>query len=440
MFEDRKIIVLDDDPTGTQTVHDIAIFTNWEEQTLLRGFQEKQKMFFILTNSRSFSRKKTIEVHKEIGRRIRKVSEKLSQKYLVISRGDSTLRGHYPDETEALQEGLGISFDGEIICPFFPESGRYTSGNFHYVQMNGALIPVGETEFAKDKTFGFKSSNLCDWVEEKTKGRYKAGDCQTIPENTGYEMALNVLMKTKNFQKVIVNATTYKDIREFAKALDEALRNGKNFLFRTAAAFVKIVGEVSDQPLLDANQICESGSKKGGMIIIGSHVQKTTKQLDSLKQAFPDFGYFEFDAESVLDSEQVPLIQQRAVNFAQKMIDRGRTVVIYTSRRQVEISESDIERQLQESVKISDALTAIPGLLSSRPRYLIAKGGITSSDVATKALRICRAEVLGQLAPGIPVWHTGAESRFPGLCYIIFPGNVGTENTLRDIVKNLEER
>ena len=59
------------------------------------------------------------------------------------------------------------------------------------------------------------------------------------------------------------------------------------------------------------------------------------------------------------------------------------------------------------------------------------KGGITSSDVGTKALAVKKARVLGQIQPGIPVWQTGAESRFPGTPYVIFPGNVGEDGTLK---------
>ena len=75
--------------------------------------------------------------------------------------------------------------------------------------------------------------------------------------------------------------------------------------------------------------------------------------------------------------------------------------------------------------------------LSIRPGFIIAKGGITSSDVGTKALRVRRATVLGQVRPGIPVWLTGPESKFPEMPYIIFPGNVGEITTLREVVELL---
>ena len=76
--------------------------------------------------------------------------------------------------------------------------------------------------------------------------------------------------------------------------------------------------------------------------------------------------------------------------------------------------------------------------LHVKPAYIIAKGGITSSDVGTKALKVKKALVMGQIQKGIPVWLTGEESKFPGMPYIIFPGNVGDKDTLRLIVEELE--
>ena len=46
-----KKLVLDDDPTGVQTVHDVSVYTDWEEESIRKGFEEKESMFFILTNS-----------------------------------------------------------------------------------------------------------------------------------------------------------------------------------------------------------------------------------------------------------------------------------------------------------------------------------------------------------------------------------------------------
>lgn len=73
-----------------------------------------------------------------------------------------------------------VKVDGEILCPFFLEGGRVTIDNVHYVKEGNILIPAGMTEFAKDQSFGYQSSDLTEYVEEKTNGRYKKEDCITI--------------------------------------------------------------------------------------------------------------------------------------------------------------------------------------------------------------------------------------------------------------------
>lgn len=174
-----KIVVLDDDPTGIQTVNGGSVYTDWSEKSIREGFREKNNLFFLLTNSRAMTEEETIATHRLIGERVVKASRESDIPFLVISRGDSTLRGHYPAETETLRRTIeqvsDIRYDGEVICPFFPQGGRYTSGNIHYVSDGGRLIPAGETEFARDKTFGYKNSHLGKWVEEKTGGGIRLG-------------------------------------------------------------------------------------------------------------------------------------------------------------------------------------------------------------------------------------------------------------------------
>ena len=174
----KKIIVLDDDPTGVQTVHGISVYTDWTVESLEQGFEEDNAMFFILTNSRGFTAAETAKAHSEIAANIVEVAKQQNKDFIVISRGDSTLRGHYPLETEVLKDtietNLGIQYDGEVILPFFKEGGRYTVDNIHYVQSEDYLVPAGETEFAKDRTFGYSKSHLGEWVEEKTNGEFNA--------------------------------------------------------------------------------------------------------------------------------------------------------------------------------------------------------------------------------------------------------------------------
>ena len=125
----HQIVVLDDDPTGVQTVHDISVYTNWSEQAILDGFHEPNSMFFVLTNSRSFSADKTAAEHAVMAERILAAAKETGKVPLIISRSDSTLRGHYPLETETIRATLdkhGMELDGEVVYPFFREGGRFT--------------------------------------------------------------------------------------------------------------------------------------------------------------------------------------------------------------------------------------------------------------------------------------------------------------------------
>ena len=133
--DSRKIVVLDDDPTGVQTIHDLAVYTRWDRESILDGFRGENKLFFILTNSRGFTEEQTAEAHREIAAAVSEVSEETGIDYVIMNRTDSTLRGHFPLETAVLREEIekhtDKKFDGEILCPFFKEGGRFTINNIH---------------------------------------------------------------------------------------------------------------------------------------------------------------------------------------------------------------------------------------------------------------------------------------------------------------------
>lgn len=440
----KKIVVLDDDPTGVQTVHDISVYTDWTKDSIRQGFQEKNNLFYILTNSRGFTQDETTLAHNEIAANVDAVAKELGKEYIFISRSDSTLRGHYPLETEILrtnyEKNTGCIIDGEILCPFFKEGGRFTIDDVHYVRYGNELIPANETEFAKDKTFGYRAATMPEYVEEKTKGAYPAGNVVCISLDEIHRMAIDEieqkLLHVQGFNKIIVNAVDYADLKVFCIALYRAMAKGKVFMFRTAAAVVKVMGGISDQQLLEREQMVRTNELHGGIIVVGSHTEKTTRQLEALKQ-LSDIRFVELDATKVTVAGGLEKEVERCLALEEAWIRDGKTVCCYTSRALVTADTGNKEDELRLSVRISDAVQSLVGGLSVIPKFVIAKGGITSSDVGTKALGVKRANVLGQIEPGIPVWQTGAESKFPGIPYVIFPGNVGEDTTLRYAVEKL---
>lgn len=440
----KKIVVLDDDPTGVQTVHDISVYTGWDHDSILSGFNEKNNLFYIMTNSRGFTAEQTTKAHHEISAMVDQVARETGREYIFISRSDSTLRGHYPLETELLkadyEKYTGKTIDGEILCPFFKEGGRFTIGNVHYVKYGDELVPANETEFAKDKTFGYKAATMPAYVEEKTGGAYKAENVTCISLEDIHNMDIDrieeQLMAVTDFNKIIVNAVDYVDVKVFCIAMYRAMTKGKVFMFRTAAAIVKVMGGVTDQPLLTRAQMVVNETANGGIIVVGSHTNKTTAQLEELKK-MTEIKFIELDATLVRDDAAFEAEVQRCLDLEEECIRAGQTVCCYTTRALITADTGDKEDELRLSVKISDAVQSLVGRLTVTPAFVIAKGGITSSDVGTKALAVKKANVLGQIRPGIPVWQTGEDSKFPRTPYVIFPGNVGEATTLREAVEVL---
>ncbi|CAL9133503.1 unnamed protein product [Musa textilis] len=435
----KVLVVLDDDPTGTQTVHDIEVLTEWNIEMLVEQFSKRPTCFFILTNSRSLTTEKAILLTKNICRNVEAAAEAVKGiDFTIVLRGDSTLRGHFPEEAYAVVSVLG-EMDAWIICPFFLQGGRYTIDDIHYVADADRLVPAGETEFAKDAAFGYRSSNLREWVEEKTKGR--------IPANNVSSVSINLLRKGGpaaicehlcNLQKgsiCIVNAASERDISVFSAGMIQAEIKGKRFLCRTAASFVSARIGIEPRPPICPSDLGITKDTSGGLIIVGSYVPKTTKQVEAL---ISQFGPKLKCVEVSVDKISMKSIQERdeeinhVANVASASLKSGKDTLVMTSRQL--ITGRSPEESLEINSKVSSALVAIVQQITTRPRYILAKGGITSSDIATKALEAKRAKVIGQALAGVPLWQLGPESHHPGVPYIVFPGNVGDNNAIADVV------
>lgn len=439
-----KFIVLDDDPTGVQTVHDVTVYTDWSVESICSGLREDNKLFYILTNSRGLTAAETTAVHRKIAANAAAAARETGASYLFMSRSDSTLRGHFPLETELLRRGMaddGVAVDGEILCPFFKEGGRFTIGNTHYVRYGDELVPAAQTEFARDRTFGYTRSDLPVYIEEKTGGLFPTNGvtCISLEELRAldYDGITARLERVFGFGKVVVNAVDYCDVKVFAVALYRAMAKGKRFLFRTAAGLVKVMGGISDIPLLKRSDMVRTAGENGGVVVVGSHTAKTTQQLGALLE-LPDAVPIEFNSNLVLEGDEAFYAEvDRCVAAEEEIIRSGKVAVCFTCRKLLTLENDTPESALTRSVKISEGVQSLVGRLHITPAFVIAKGGITSSTVGTEALGVKRANVLGQIRPGIPVWQTGKESKFPGIPYVIFPGNVGDTQTLREAVEIL---
>jgi uncharacterized protein YgbK (DUF1537 family) len=428
-----KLVVLDDDPTGTQTVHGVDVLTDFSEEALASALADPRPCFYVLTNTRGLPAPEATALVGRVAANLSAAGASTGVDFAVVSRSDSTLRGHFVEELSALEHGLGRPIDATIVVPAFFEGGRYTIDDVHYVADGERLIPAADTEFARDATFGYRNSRLPDWIEEKTGGRIQAGDVRSIGLSTlrrpgGADTVRARLLELAKGAFLIVNAAAYSDLEVFVHGLLQAEAAGRRFLFRGAASFVRVRAGLLPQPLLRPSEVATPGPA-GCFIVVGSFIGKTTTQLEALLTVAGTMG-IELVVDRLADEASRADEVRRVAAFASETIRSGRHAVVFTSRRH----ETALGRagDLRTGRVVSNALVEVVRALAVRPRVLVGKGGITSSDVATAGLGMRRARVLGQAAPGVPVWRLGPETRFPGLNYVVWPGNVGGPNALRD--------
>lgn len=434
----ETLVVLDDDPTGTQTVYDVPVLTEWSEETIDAEFRRGTPVFYILTNSRSLTEAETTDLHETLARRLDAVSRQTGRRYTLVNRGDSTLRGHFPAEPAALERGWGQQADAWLLAPFFREGGRLTAHDVHFIAEGETLTSAADTPFARDATFGYRNSDLKAWVEEKTGGEIRADDVVSLSLETirqgGPDAVANRLKPLKNAQIVVVNALSLRDLEVVVRAMQRLPE--KRFIFRTAASWVQAAAGLQTRPLLEKAELVDSENRTGGLTVVGSYVPKTTAQLTNLLASGAVEGV-EIAVPKLL-SDDFEAEVERVRQVVEAALWDGRDVVAFTSRDLVQTA--DPTESLRLVNRVSAGLVELVRRLAVRPRYLIAKGGITSSDLAVKGLGVRRALVRGQILPGVPVWQTGTETRFPGLTYVVFPGNVGGEGALREVVLKMKTR
>jgi uncharacterized protein YgbK (DUF1537 family) len=403
MKPDKKyrLVILDDDPTGIQTVHGCLLITQWDEATVRMALQHEQPFFYMLTNTRAMTREEAAQVVRSAMEMVLEVNREFSYRLIFISRSDSCLRGHFPLETDVMRRVLqeyGVKVWPKVpFCPALIEAGRVTIDGVHYMKDGERLIPVSETEFARDNVFAYHTSVLRDYIREKGAN-------------------------SEEYQ--IVNAATYDELYAFTQTLFNEIKDFDGaVVIRSSSSLPKAMSGIADKPLLDRGILKEDGV---GCFIVGSHVQKTTRQLNALLAGQGGAG-IEVDVERVLHDSNA-LMQELLSEMKQRAEERL-TPVVYTSRKEVRLTDADERQHLGQ--RISDFLVEMVARLPFVPSYLVAKGGITSNDILTKGLALKSAVVLGQIVPNVPCVMT---DHFP---YIIFPGNVGGDDSLREVYEKL---
>ena len=440
---DTKIIVLDDDPTGSQTVHGCLLLTRWDVATLRQALDDSSPLFFVLTNTRGMGADQAAQVTRVVCHNLKQALADWSRKLaaqgrevhaLFVSRSDSTLRGHYPVETDVMTEELG-PFDAHFLTPAFFEGGRITRDSVHYLLVDGRPVPTAETEFARDSVFGYSTSYLPDYVAEKTRGRIPAGRVERflLPEvRAGVRERLMAL--TGNACGV-VDAETQADLDRFAADVLAGVAAGKRFLFRSGASLLTALAQLPPQPVAATAMRQYVRGGRPGAVIVGSHVKKTTDQLQRLLVQ-PGTAPLEIDVDRI-QPERAALLSATLARAAE-LHAQSQTPVIFTSR--VERTFADQATRLAFGEEVSAFLMDVVRGLPPTLGFLISKGGITSNDVLSTGLALASSRVLGQILPGCSVVRCPADHpRYPDLPVVIFPGNVGDEEALAEVYRRLAD-
>ena len=426
-----KIIVIDDDPTGSQTVHGCLLLTRWDDDTLDAAMGDAAPLFFILSNTRALTAPEAARVTREISVAVRGALARAAGRgnapaSLVVSRSDSTLRGHFPLETDVIQEILG-PFDALFLVPAFFEGGRITRYGTHYLRQDGELVPVHRTEFARDSVFAFHHSYLPDYVEEKTGGRIGASEVQVL-SRADLRADLPARLQGLGGQAcVVVDAEVPEDLAIFARAVREATAAGKRFLFRSAASLLTALADLPPQPVAAEAMGQYRRGDGPGVILVGSHVRKSSEQLAHLLQE-PGVEGVEVAVDQTLGEARADHLEACREKI-RGIVGRGLDPVIFTSREERRFA--DRSERLAFGEAVSAFLMELVQTLPENISFLISKGGITSNDTLSVGLGLATARVVGQILPGCSVLLCPDQHpRYPRLPVVIFPGNVGDATSL----------
>lgn len=443
MTDGRRLLVLDDDPTGSQCVADVAVALDQDPALAADVLARPGSCCFVLTNSRALPEAEAVATSRRI---VGGVLDTLQSRGAadglhVVSRSDSTLRGHVIAEPAAIADELeehGITTDAILLCPAMLEAGRFTRENVHYATVDGAAVEVAATDFAADATFGYTRSDLPAFLEERSGGAVRAGDvlCLGLDDirSGGVQTVVDILAGARDRRWVVVNATEYRDMEVVAEAVTRLEAAGRTLITRCAPSFVRALAGQRGATVIDPEQLRIAPDRRpGGLVVVGSHVGLTTQQL-AVVQERGGLTEIELDVPTLLDPERAEEHLAQSAAAAARALESG-DCVVSTSRTLVRAE--DREESLAIARRVSDAVVRlVQQVRTARPAWVVAKGGITSHEVAEHGLGIRRARVLGQFFPGqISLFlPEEAPADVLGAPYVVFPGNVGSRTALAEVI------
>ena len=446
MAANFKIIVLDDDPTGSQTVHSCPLLLRWDGASLAAGLEHPSPLLFLLANTRALAPAAAAERVREICRALAAALPAAGlERWWLVSRGDSTLRGHFPLEVDVISAELG-PFAATLLVPAFLEGGRTTVGGVHLLQGQ----PVHETPFGRDGLFGYSTSYLPAWVEEKSGGRIPASEVQGLAAaqlsracgDGGQELA-QWLAGLAAQPLVAVDAEQPQQLAALARVVRASPRP---VLAQSAASWIRALAALPPQPLAGADLVAlrrrrRDGEPLRGLVLVGSHVPLADAQLVSLLAEPLCTGLelpvarlaqlLEAPLPSVPSSALLACLERDWLLELGEILAGGRTPVLYSSRGEFPCASVAARRRLGDG--LAALMARLVGALAPQLAYLISKGGTTTHALLADGLGLAAVELQGQLLPGLSLVLTPAE-----LPVLTFPGNLGDPGTLRQAWRLME--
>lgn len=414
-----KTVVLDDDPTGTQSATDVQVILDLRPDQLRHGLAtvlEHHDAVYVQTNSRAVDEPTAVQLVSDILAAVEDVTRDSGTSVRFVLRGDSTLRGHVFAESEVFATPESVL----LFVPAFPDGGRTTREGVHYVRSNGTDVPAHETEYAEDPVFPFKHSFLKDYVADKSG---KASQLVSLAELRAGALS-DALINAPAGSVVIPDVESNDDVVLIAEAVRAAWRTGKDIVVRGAAPIAAALASVQSSELLEAPL---SQTVQRALVACGSHTQGATAQLAEL--AYTHGQPIVIPTEDALRDPE--LAGRAAADQARIQLREGALAVVTTER-----VRSDSHNTLTHGELVMKALATAVHELAGDVDAVVAKGGITSAEMARTALGATTARVRGQIAPGISVWDLEA---FDGRhkTYVVVPGNLGGPQALVDVVRAL---
>lgn len=438
------LCVLDDDPMGSQTLHSVVSYLRWDEPVLRRAARNHDRLFLVVTGGRSRTARGAAAATARAAEAVLAGAAGTGRTVEFAMRGDSTLRGHFAAESEALARVLaraGRPPHGLLLVPFFAEGGRVTALDVQWVVEGDTAVPVHLTAYARDASFPFTAATLPAWVVEHWGGRLGSRPVVTLDlaelRRGGPDWVASRLAAAPPGAIVIANCLTYADLAVIVAGERQAARRGVTYLVRGAASLIKLRGGLPDRPLLTLADLVRRPYPRG-LVLVGSHVPRTTAQLEQLL-ARPWARGIYLDVSPLAAGAAAAQAARRAVREALAAVRAawaaGRLPVVYTSRDEVQGATPAEDVRIKRAVArllvhLARAALDLAGGLD----YLAIKGGTTAYDIATRACGASSVDVLGQVAPGVPAWRLRPPARIPGLPLIAFPGNVGEPHTLAEVL------